>query len=209
MVRVAIVAYQGGVAEHAYMLRRASEDTGIGVEIVYAKRPESLQGVDAVILPGGESTTIGRLMARMGLLEPLRRLLAEEGVAALGTCAGAALLAKQVRDRVRGVTGQPLLAVMDTEVTRNYYGRQRESFEALVKLRDPTGLAPELEERPFHGVFIRAPAFTKLWGKAEAMGLLGGDTVAAVQERIVALSFHPELTKDTRIHRLLLRLAKK
>jgi len=209
MVRVALVAYQGGVVEHAYMLRRASEDTGIGVEAVYAKRPEHLGGVDAVVLPGGESTTIGRLMARTGLLERLRRLILEEGVAVLGTCAGAALLAKRVRDRVRGDTGQPVLAVMDVEVTRNYYGRQRESFEALVKLRDPTGLTPELEEKPFHGVFIRAPAFTRLWGTAEPMGTLGGDTVAAVQGKIVALAFHPELTGDTRLHRLLLRLAKK
>jgi len=209
MVRVAIVAYQGGVEEHAYMLRRASEDTGIGVELVYAKRPDHLGPVDAVVLPGGESTTIGRLMERMGMLEPLRRLLAEEGVAALGTCAGAALLARSVRDRVRGETGQPALAVMDVEVTRNYYGRQRESFEAMVKLRDPTGLAPELEEKPFHGVFIRAPAFTKTWGRAEPMGRLGGVTVAAVQGRMVALAFHPELTRDTRLHRLLLRLAKK
>ena len=208
MVRVAVIAYQGGVAEHIHMLRRASEDTGIGVEVVAAKRPEQLRGVDAVVLPGGESTTIGRLMKRLGLLEPLRGLL-EDGAAALGTCAGAALLAKHVRDRVRGETHQPVLGVMDIEVVRNYYGRQRESFEALVKLRDPTGLAPELEERPFHGVFIRAPVIARTWGAAEPMGSLGGDIVAAIQGRIVALAFHPELTRDTRLHRLLLRLAKK
>jgi 5'-phosphate synthase pdxT subunit len=208
MVRVAVVAYQGGVAEHVYMLRRASEDTGIPVQIVAAKRPEHLRGVDAVVLPGGESTTIGRLLSRFGMMEPLRRLL-EDGAAAMGTCAGAALLAKRVRDRVRGETRQPVLGVMDIEVVRNYYGRQRESFEALVKLRDPTGLAPELEERPFHGVFIRAPVIAETWGRAEPMGSLGGDTVAAIEGRLVALSFHPELTRDTRLHRLLLRLAKK
>jgi len=208
MVKVGVIALQGGVAEHLYMLRRASEETGIPVETVLVKRPWHLDGVSAVIIPGGESTTIGKLMKRTGVEEKLRKLL-EDGVAAMGTCAGAVLLAKRVRDRVRGETGQETLAAMDIAVTRNYYGRQRESFEALVKLEDPTGLAPELEEKPFHGVFIRAPSIDEAWGEARITGRLHGVGVAAMQGNMVALAFHPELTSDTRLHRLLLRLAKK
>ena len=209
MVKVGVIALQGGVAEHLHMLRRASEETGIPVETVLVKRPWHLDGVSAVIIPGGESTTIGKLMKRTGVAERLRKLLVEEGVAAMGTCAGAVLFAKRVRDRIRGETGQETLAAMDIAVTRNYYGRQRESFEALVKLEDPTGLAPELEEKPFHGVFIRAPSIDEAWGGARITSRLQGVGVAAVQGAMIALAFHPELTSDTRLHRLLLRLAKK
>ena len=208
-MRAAIIAYQGGVEEHAHMLRRAAEEEGVGLQLVYAKRPGDLAGVSAVVLPGGESTTIGRLLERTGTLPVLRRLIEEEGVAVMGTCAGAALLAKRVKDRVVGETGQPLLGVMSIAVTRNYYGRQRDSFEAPVELRDPTGLAPELEEKPFPAVFIRAPAITEAWGGATVMGSYGGAGAAAVEEGMLALAFHPELTSDTRLHRLLLRLAKR
>ncbi|BES80568.1 pyridoxal 5'-phosphate synthase glutaminase subunit PdxT [Pyrodictium abyssi] len=200
-MKVGILALQGGFYEHLHMLRRLAQETGWSIEPVLVKKPSSLRGLDAVIIPGGESTTIGVVARRVGLLDELRDLL-ESGLPAMGTCAGAALLAKSVRDRVVGETKQPLLAVMNIEVVRNYYGRQRESFEVDLKI-----LA--LGEKPFRGVFIRAPAITKLWGRAEAIAELDGVTVAAEEDGKLALAFHPELTGDTRIHRYFLEKVKR
>ncbi|ALL00456.1 pyridoxal phosphate synthase yaaE subunit [Pyrodictium delaneyi] len=192
-MKVGIVALQGGFCEHVYMLRKLAEETGWSIEPVLVKKPSNLRGLDAVIIPGGESTTIGVVARRIGLLDELRDLL-ESGLPAMGTCAGATLLAKSVRDRVVGETRQPLLAVMNIEVVRNYYGRQRESFEVDLKI-------PVLGEKPFRGVFIRAPAITRLWGRAKGIAELDGVTVAAEEDGKLALAFHPELTGDTRIHR--------
>jgi len=204
VTRVGVLALQGGVAEHVYMLRRASEQAGIPVDIVLVKRREQLSDLAAIVVPGGESTTIGKLMQRLGLIQPLQALL-EDGAAAMGTCAGAAIMASVVKDRVVGETNQPLLAVMDIEVVRNYFGRQRESFEAPVEI-------PVLGEKPFPGVFIRAPAIVRAWGGAKIIARLSWASnvgVAAVQDNKIALAFHPELTSDTRLHKMLIELAKR
>ncbi len=203
MVRVGIVALQGGVAEHHYMVRLASDRSGIPAEPVIVKKPSALDGVDALIIPGGESTTIGVVARRVGLLERLRDAILS-GLPALGTCAGAIVMAKRVVGGSR--RGQPLLSVMDVEVHRNYFGRQRESFELDINV-------DFIEGGPFRGVFIRAPAFTDFWSRARpaATARINGDEihVAAVEDAMIATSFHPELTGDTRIHEYLLRLAKR
>ena len=201
MVRVAIVALQGGVAEHHHMIRLAGERLGVQVEPVLAKKPADLEGADAIIIPGGESTTIGILAKRTGLLDKLREAILA-GTPALGTCAGAIMMAK----RLAGTRGeQPILAVMDVEAHRNYFGRQRESFEVDLDI-------DFLEGPPFRGIFIRAPAFTDFWGNARPAASIEVDGarvhVLAVQDAMIATSFHPELTGDTRIHEYLLRLAK-
>ncbi|RUM47855.1 MAG: pyridoxal 5'-phosphate synthase glutaminase subunit PdxT [Hyperthermus sp.] len=200
-MRVGIVALQGGVSEHAYMVRRAARNLGIDCEIVYVKHAENLNGIDALILPGGESTTIGALMARTGLLKPLKNLLEAGETPVLATCAGAILLAKRVVDKHVGEVKQPLLAVMDFEAVRNYFGRQRESFETPLRVRLDGG------EVSVRGVFIRAPAFTKVWGRAESISDFEGVSVAVREGEKIALAFHPELTSDTVIHEYLLRKA--
>ncbi len=202
-MRIGVIGYQGGVAEHVVMLRRAAERLGYSVEVVLVKRPEHLERLDGIVVPGGESTTIGKLMERLGVLEPLREML-EKGLPAMGTCAGAILLSKKVRDRVRGPVAQPLLGVVDAEAVRNYFGRQRESFEIDLEIEGVTG------SKPFRGVFIRSPAFSEVWGSAKPIARLPGEgeIVAVKQGATLALAFHPELTGDTRLHEYWLQLVK-
>ncbi|MET1128512.1 MAG: pyridoxal 5'-phosphate synthase glutaminase subunit PdxT [Thermoproteota archaeon] len=198
MVRVGVLGLQGDVLEHVQMLEGIE-----GAEPVVVKRREDLEGVDALIIPGGESTTIGRLIELHGLREPIVEL-AERGVPVLGTCAGAVLLAKRARDREVGSVEQPLLALMDIAVLRNAFGRQRESFEATVELE---GLGP------VRAAFIRAPVIEEAWGRARIAArlrhpALGEVAVAAVQDNLVAVSFHTEVTGDDKLHRMLVDMAK-
>lgn len=198
MVRVGVLGLQGDVLEHVQMLEGIE-----GAEPVVVKRREDLEGVDALIIPGGESTTIGRLIELRGLREPIVEL-AERGVPVLGTCAGAVLLAKRARDREVGSVEQPLLALMDIAVLRNAFGRQRESFEATVELE---GLGP------VRAAFIRAPVIEEAWGRARIAArlrhpALGEVAVAAVQDNLVAVSFHTEVTGDDKLHRMLVDMAK-
>ncbi|RLG75521.1 MAG: pyridoxal 5'-phosphate synthase glutaminase subunit PdxT [Thermoprotei archaeon] len=193
-MRIGVLAYQGGVYEHEYMLRRAFTELGVNGDVVLVKKPNQLREIDGVIIPGGESTTIGRLAERFGVLDLLRDLI-KEGLPAFGTCAGAIMMAKKVRDSVVGEVQQPVLGVMDVEIVRNYYGRQRDSFEIDLSI-------PTLGEEPFRGVFIRAPAIVKLWNDAEPLAKLEGVTVLARQKNMLASTFHPELSGDTRLHKL-------
>ncbi len=154
---------------------------------------------DAVVIPGGESTTIGRLMEREGIFSEIKEA-AWEGKPILGTCAGMVLLAKEGDEEV-AKTGQPLLGLMDIKVKRNAFGRQRESFEVLLKM--------SLFDEPFHAVFIRAPTITYAADSVDVLATLNGQIVAAKQRNILALSFHPELTEDRRIHHYFLDLGKR
>ncbi len=193
-MRIGILAYQGGIYEHEYMLRRAFTELGVNGDVILVKKPSQLREIDGVIIPGGESTTIGRLAERFGVLDLLRDLI-REGLPAFGTCAGAIMMAKKVRDSAIDEIQQPVLGVMDAEIVRNYYGRQRESFEIDLSI-------PALGEEPFRGVFIRAPAIVKLWNGAVPLAKLEGVTVLARQKNILASTFHPELSGDTRLHKL-------
>ena len=199
-MRIGVLGLQGGVYEHIYMIRRAFQELGWQGEAVVVKKPQHLHGLDGIIIPGGESTTIGIVARRVGLLEPLRDSI-KEGLPAFGTCAGAIMLAARARDRVVGEKRQPLIGVMSIEVIRNYFGRQRESFEVDLEIEGLDGR--------FRGVFIRSPAIVKAEGDARIIswlktgeGLVG---VAARQGPHLATSFHPELTGDTRLHKLWLQ----
>ncbi len=207
VLQIAIVGLQGGVEEHAYMVQRSCRELGYDCRVLVAKKPIHLEDADALVLPGGESTTMGRLASRTGLLGKLRETISS-GVPVLGTCAGAILLAKRVVDRAVGETSQPILGLMDVEVVRNYFGRQRESFEIDLHLE-----YPGLNDKPFRGVFIRAPAITRYWGSTKPLARLqtsnGKVVVAAIEDNMLVTVFHPELTDDTRIHRLLIEMAKK
>lgn len=198
-MRIGVVGLQGAVSEHLGAVERAFRKLQVKGEVLWVRRPDQLEGIDGVIIPGGESTTIGRLMASGGLFEPIRELGLED-TPILGTCAGLILLAKRGDEQVRK-TGQPLLELMDISVVRNAFGRQRESFEASLKI-------PKFGEEPFECVFIRAPAIERVWGNVEVLAEYDGKIVAAQQGKLVAMAFHPELTPDTRAHEYFLRLCR-
>jgi len=198
-VKVGVLTLQGGVVEHVHMLRRAAKEMGLSnVEVVEVRKPEHVEGLRALVLPGGESTAMYRLGKRLGLSEPLREAILE-GLPTLGTCAGAALLAKEVEDAQSGKAYSPLLGVADFKVVRNYFGRQRESFEADIEIE---GIGS------FRGVFIRAPVMVPLSSAVEVLSKFEGKPVMVRQGNVIATSFHPELTSDVRIHTLLLELAR-
>ncbi len=188
-MKVGVLALQGDVAEHVQALRQC------GAEPVEVRDEATLRQVDGLILPGGESTTIGRLLDRYQLLEPLREL-GRAGLPIYGTCAGLILLARDVQD---GVPGQPTLGLLDVTAVRNAYGRQVESFEADVAM-------PKVDEKPFPAIFIRAPAVARMGSQAEVLGTLGDRVVALRQGPVLATSFHPELSGDPRMHRYFLRM---
>lgn len=186
MTAVGVLALQGDVAEHA----AAFSDLGVDVRLV--KRPGDLARIDAIAMPGGESTTIGKLAVRFGLVEPLRELISG-GLPTFATCAGLILASRAVTEG-----SQPLLGVLDVVVERNAFGRQNESFEADLAV---TGLG-----EPFHAVFIRAPWVAKVGEDVETLASVDGHPVMVRQGHILGTAFHPELTADRRIHEMLIDL---
>jgi 5'-phosphate synthase pdxT subunit len=191
-MKIGVLALQGDFAEHIVMLRRA------GAETAEVRLPAHLDGLDGLIIPGGESTTIGKLAVDFGLIEPLRRFGREKAI--WGTCAGAIFLSKDARRE------QPLLSLMEITVARNAFGRQVDSFE--VDLDVPAFAEMEFGAQPFHAVFIRAPLIEAVHGEAQTLARLeDGRIVAARQGRLLATSFHPELTGDERFHRYFMKVA--
>ena len=190
VARAGVLGLQGDFAEHLATLDR------LGVAAVDVRRPEQLAGIDALIIPGGESTTIGKLARQYGMIEPLRDRVAE-GMPVWGTCAGAIFIAKDVPGHPH-----PLAELMDMTVERNAFGRQIDSFEADLDVA-------ELGTVPFHAVFIRAPRISRVGPGVDVLARLeDGTIVAARQGRLLATSFHPELTRDERFHRYFLSLGK-
>jgi 5'-phosphate synthase pdxT subunit len=190
-MKIGVLALQGAFAEHIDMLER------LGVEAVEVRRADQLSDLDGLIIPGGESTTIGKLAVDFGLLEPLKAFAGEKPV--WGTCAGAILLSRDAKRE------QPLLGVMDIVVERNAFGRQVASFEVDLPVPALAGLGNGNE--PFHAIFIRAPLIEAVRGNAEILAELDdGRIVAARQGRLLATSFHPELTRDDRFHRYFLSI---
>ncbi len=197
-VKVAgVVGLQGAVSEHIETLRRALDDEGEDGNVIWVRRPHDLEMVDCLVLPGGESTTISKLLVTFKLFEPLRRR-ASEGLPVLGTCAGMIVMCQQ-GDREVERTDTQLLGLLSARVDRNAFGRQRESFESDLEIEGMGG-------DPFHAVFIRAPAVVQTWGDCKPLARLGDKVVMVRQKNLLAASFHPELTDDLRVHRMLLDL---
>lgn len=185
-MRIGVIAAQGAFLEHLSMLRR------LGVEGLPVRLPQELENIDGLIIPGGESTVISRLMEEYRLSDEVRGL-ARRGMPVFGTCAGMIILANEISD---GEKVAPL-GLMNIKVRRNAFGRQLDSFEADLDI-------PALGEKPFHGVFIRAPLIEQV-KSGEALASLGdGTIVAARQGQFLVSSFHPELTDDLRFHRYFL-----
>ncbi len=188
-MRVGVLALQGDFAEHIQVLRR------LGVEAVEVRKPSDLEGVNALIIPGGESTTIGRLLTLSGL-RPEITGRALEGMAIWGTCAGMILLGKEA-DRLL----EAPLGLIDIKVERNAFGRQVDSFEVDLEV-------PKLGDRPVRAVFIRAPVVREVGPGVEVLARLPDGTPVAVQQgKLLGTAFHPELTDDTRFHEYFLSLA--
>ncbi len=186
--RIGILAVQGDVREHARAL------VEVGAEPVDVRLPRDLVGLDALILPGGESTTMRKLIDRYGLRDPIVAL-SQGGAPVYGTCAGMILLANRIADG-----DEPVLGLLDITVQRNAYGRQLDSFEADVEI-------PSLGGAPMHAVFIRAPVVSEVGAEVEVLARdPDGRPIAVRQGRVLATAFHPELTPDRRLHRLLLEL---
>jgi 5'-phosphate synthase pdxT subunit len=182
-----VLALQGDVREHLAALVAA------GAHAVEVRTVAELDAVDGIVLPGGESTTIGKLLTIFGLMEPLRSCIAD-GLPAYGSCAGMILLADRVLD---GDADQPLVGGLDVSVRRNAFGRQVDSFETEVEMAGVGSV---------HGVFIRAPWVEEAGPAVEVLATSAGRIVAVRQGRILATAFHPELTGDVRVHRLFCEL---
>ena len=187
-MRIGVLALQGAFREHRRVLEQ------LGAETVEVRRPIDLEGLDGLVIPGGESTTIRLLMEEFGLTAPLRDRIAQ-GLPVLGTCAGMIVLAK----RVEGET-LPGLDALDIEVRRNAFGRQVDSFETDLDV-------PAVGKRPFHAVFIRAPLVGSVGPDVEVLARLADETIVGVRQGpVVGIAFHPELTGDSRIHQYFLDL---
>lgn len=171
---------------------RAADVLGMQADVVIVKQPNQLEGLTAISIPGGESTVIGGLAENSKLLEKLKEGVLN-GLPALGTCAGMILLSKKSRDSVVGEKKQPLLGVLDVDVERNHFGRQPDSFERDLSI-------PVLGEKPYRGVFIRAPIIKQVGQGVEVLAKIEEGIVAVRQANIVATSFHPELSDDPRLH---------
>lgn len=186
-MKIGVLALQGAFREHIEALRE------LGVEAVEVRLPEQLDGLDGLIIPGGESTAIGKLAVKYGLQEGIRRYVSE-GKPVYGTCAGMIMLSKDV-----GME-QPLFGLMDIKVERNAFGRQLDSFETDLDI-------PALGDKPFPGVFIRAPKIEDVGEGVQVLAKLDDGTPVAAQEgNIIVTAFHPELTHDLRFHRYFLAM---
>ena len=186
-MKIGLLALQGAFIEHEKILH------DLGTETVQVRLPFHLDGLDGLIIPGGESTTIGKLATTYGLIEPLREYARKRPV--WGICAGMIFLAKDI-----GNDRQPLLGVMDITVNRNAFGRQLESFETDLDI-------PVLNGQPFHAVFIRAPVITAVEDSVAVLSALTEDQiVAAQQDHLLVTAFHPELTSDSRLHQHFLNM---
>jgi len=164
-------------------------------QAVLVRQPRDIDACDALIIPGGESTTISRILVNSGMHKVIHERMNHNDIALMGTCAGCVLLAKELTDSKSDVK---LLEAIDMQVERNAYGRQKESFEKSLQIKGFTS--------PYHAVFIRAPVITKIWGNCEILATTGKEIVMARQNNYLALSFHPELTDDLRIHRFFLEM---
>ncbi len=197
-LKIGVLGIQGAVSEHVEALNDTLKMMNLEGSVVIVKNLSQLENVHGLVIPGGESTTIGRVTKEKGLMDKIIRMV-EGGLPVLGTCAGLVLLAKEVYDAKIGVTKQPLLGLMNIKVIRNAFGRQRESFEVDLEI-------PVLGEKPFPAVFIRAPIVEKVWGETKILAKYENKIVAVQEKNLLATAFHPELVDDRRFHQYFVRI---
>jgi len=199
-LRLGVLALQGAVSEHIEVLEKAMKKLKFKGEVIKVRKKDDLEGISGLVIPGGESTTINKLMLKTEIQEEILKL-AKKGLPILGTCAGAILLAKKGDEQVEK-TKTILLDLMEMKVLRNAYGRQVNSFEVEVKI-------PAIGQKFFKAVFIRAPIIEKVWGKTLIWAQYQKEIIGARKGNILALTFHPELTNNLRIHEYFIKIARK
>lgn len=188
-ISIGVLGIQGAISEHVTMMKNAIEETGMSGNVFIIKNPGEIDDIDALILPGGESTTISRILFKSELHNAISKRVKENNIPIMGTCAGCVILASEMIDNEKDVR---LLSAMDMQVKRNAFGRQKESFEKEIKIKGFLN--------PYNAVFIRAPVIEKVWGRCRILSKIDKKIVMARQDNFLALSFHPELTDDLRIH---------
>ena len=192
---IGVIGIQGAISEHVTIMQNVLKTNHIIGEVFIVKNHKEINNIDALILPGGESTTISKILNRSGLYKTISKKINENNIPVMGTCAGCVLLASEITDNIKDDV--KLLHAMDMQVERNAFGRQKESFEKDIKI--------EGFNHPYNAVFIRAPVIKKVWGNTRILSKINEKIIVmARKSNILALSFHPELTNDLRIHRYFL-----
>jgi 5'-phosphate synthase pdxT subunit len=195
---VGVLSIQGDVQENLLSVKAAIDELGIDGQVIDVRTPEEISQLDGLIIPGGESTTIGQLSLVNGSLKVLKEKI-QNGMPVLGICAGMIMLSNTANDRVVGKTDQPLLDILDIKLERNSFGRQKESFEADVSL-------DSIDIPKFNGVFIRAPSVSNVGSDVEILSKFNDRVVAVKKGNVIGTAFHPELTKDISLHKYFVSL---
>ena len=199
-LNLGVLSIQGDVQENLLSTKAAIDELGIDGKVTDVKTPEEISQLDGLIIPGGESTTIGQLSLVNGSLKTIKEKI-ENGMPVLGICAGMILLSKTADDRVVGKTDQPLLDILDIKLERNSFGRQQESFEADVSM-------DSINIPKFNGVFIRAPSVSDVGSDIEVLSKFNERIVAVKKGNVIGTAFHPELTRDVSVHKYFVNLVK-
>ena len=194
-----VLSIQGDVLENILSVEAAIDALGIDGTVTAVRTPDEISKVDGLVIPGGESTTIGQLSKFNGSLKILKEKI-EQGMPVLGICAGMVLLSNNANDKVVGKIDQPLLNILDIKLERNSFGRQRESFESDISL-DSIGIPK------FNGVFIRAPSISEIGSDVEVLSKFNEKIIAVKKNNVIGVAFHPELTSDISLHKYFVNLA--
>ncbi|PIW31763.1 MAG: pyridoxal 5'-phosphate synthase glutaminase subunit PdxT [Nitrosopumilales archaeon CG15_BIG_FIL_POST_REV_8_21_14_020_37_12] len=197
-INVGILAIQGDVQENIDATKRAVTELGLDGNVIPVKTPEEISNLDGLIIPGGESTTIGHLSLVNSSLKKIKEKI-EKGMPVLGICAGMIMLSKTASDRIIGKTDQPLLEFLDIKLERNSFGRQRDSFQADISM-------DSIDIPVFNGVFIRAPSVSDVGSGVQVLSKFNDKIIAVKQGNIIGTAFHPELTQDTSLHKYFVNL---
>jgi 5'-phosphate synthase pdxT subunit len=195
---VGVLSIQGDVQENLLSAKTAIDELGLDGQVIDVRTPEEISKLDGLIIPGGESTTIGQLSLVNGSLKVLKEKI-ENGMPVLGICAGMIMLSNTANDRIVGKTDQPLLDILDIKLERNSFGRQKQSFESDVSL-------DSINIPKFNGVFIRAPSVSDVGSDVEILSKFNDRIVAIKKGNVIGTSFHPELTQDTSLHKYFINL---
>ncbi len=197
---IGVLSIQGDVKENILSAKSAIDELGIDGKVIDVKTPEEISQLDGLIIPGGESTTIGKLSLVNGSLKVIKEKI-EGGMPVLGICAGMIMLSNTVNDRIVGKTDQPLFGIFDIKLERNSFGRQRESFESNISL-------DSINIPKFNGVFIRAPSVSDVGSDVEILSKFNNRIIAVKKGNVIGTAFHPELTEDTSLHKYFINLVK-
>ena len=189
-ISIGVIGIQGAISEHVTIMQNTLKTTDTPGTVFIVKNLGDINKIDALILPGGETTTISKILYKLGLHTAIAKKIKENNLPVMGTCAGCVILASEIIDDIKDDV--KLLHAIDMQVERNAFGRQKESFEKNINI--------EGVHHPYNAVFIRAPVIRKIWGKTKVLAKINKKIVMARQDNLLALSFHPELTNDLRIH---------